>query len=74
MEKCFGFRNYKCQVLYNDACKGCDNKCKFYATDAQMVEARHQANCHISTLWPTKQVDIADKYYGGKMPWRNGGY
>ena len=50
------------------ACPG-SLECPFYKTKAKLEEGQQKAFERISRLPRTRQLDIAEKYYDGKMPW-----
>ena len=60
----------KCKVLVVDTCLG--NKCPFKITSKQLEESNKYTNTRLATLNSEIQLYIAEKYYGGKMPWLKG--
>ena len=60
-----------CKILDIKECMG--ENCSFFKTAKQQKADRAKAYLHIASLGYLKQRNIADKYYGGKMPWLKGG-
>ena len=64
-------RKSKCKKLIVDICLG--EKCSFKQTKTQEKESRKLAFDRLAKLDGAQQLYIADKYYGGDMPWQKGG-
>ena len=64
---CFAYSDDRCKVLDISNCKA---PCSFYKTKQQHLLSRRLANERPASLEEYIQRDIADKYYGGVMPWR----
>lgn len=64
-------RKNKCKKLIVDICLG--DKCSFRQTENQEKESRKVVFKRLATLDRDLQLYIADKYYGGDMPWNGGG-
>jgi hypothetical protein len=62
-----GYYN-NCKATINEKCPG--EKCPFYRTPEQAQELRRKANARLASLDKTTQRYIAEKYYNGRMPWR----
>lgn len=56
----------ECKVLTE--CK--HDTCSFHQTLEQLLESREKAAARLRTLPEDEQAYISDKYYRGKMPWR----
>lgn len=59
----------ECPNLDRDNCEGCT----FYCTLEQHLKSCAESNRILREKPEHEQLMIADKYYGGKMPWRTGG-
>ena len=64
-EECFAFKHGECKVLTATHCEGCS----FYKSKAQMKADSAKAMESIRNMPLGMQLHIADKYYGGEMPW-----
>lgn len=68
-ERCFALRvNGKCSAQKG----GCTGRagCAFFKTVRQLKEEQRRVNARLSGLPLEEQLYIADKYFGGTMPWR----
>ena len=54
--------------LHRNRCPGSQG-CNFFRTCAEMRTSENAALDRIATLPDDEQMSIAEKYYGGKMPW-----
>lgn len=63
---CFAYNFDRCKVLDINNCKA---RCSFFKTKQQHILSRRLANERLSSLNEKIQSNIADKYYGGVMPW-----
>lgn len=69
-ENCFAMHgNGKCGALTQRRCPGC-NRCAFYKTRRQLEKEKQAANEKIRKLPAERQKYIAEKYFGGQMPWK----
>jgi hypothetical protein len=69
---CFGLNHkHECTVLTVGACAG--NTCPFIKTEGEFKTSQDKANGRLARLDKIQQLEIADKYYGGAMPWLEGG-
>lgn len=55
----------QCKVLDKKNCVGCS----FFTTQANSDKRKQAANERLRHLPVKKQLEIADKYYGGVSPW-----
>ena len=64
----FGEQNgrLKCSITTYSHCR---DDCPFFATREGAEAGRGRANDRLLTLQREYQRGIAQKYYGGKMPW-----
>jgi hypothetical protein len=70
--KCFGFKdNNTCKILKVRRCVG--KKCPFAKTAKEYIDSKQKAYARLASLSIQSQKDIADRYFGGKMPWLQGG-
>lgn len=71
-KKCFGNNGKNgCRIL---AVKGCPGDgCSFFKTESQHRADKQKAYRRLAALDKLEQRHIAEKYYGGKMPWLEGG-
>ena len=68
--KCFALRRGKyCCALSVKNCSGCE-KCEFRKRPWEHERDLEAANIRLCSLPEEMQMRIAQKYYGGKMPWR----
>ncbi len=72
-ERCFALTpTWTCLAIetraHKNRCKG-SMGCEFYKSEVAQAVASHAAMERIATLPDDQQQHIADKYYGGKMPW-----
>ncbi len=65
MECCNIFAKDKCKILKVKNCTGC----AFFRTRGQSEKSLKAASARLASLENSQQLYIADKYYGGKMPW-----
>jgi hypothetical protein len=67
---CFACRGSKCRILLSEHahCEGC----RFFKSKTQAVADREHALDLIAAKPPEQQQYIADKYFYGKMPWKDG--
>ncbi len=70
----YGIGRYECDARRNMVCPGPDNfeACPYYRPKAEVDEARMRALKRIATLDKPHQFAIAQTYYSGKMPWKEG--
>jgi hypothetical protein len=69
---CFGLdHKHKCTVLTIGACAGGD--CPFFKTEESFKASLEAANRRLAGLDTVLQLEIADKYFDGRMPWLEGG-
>lgn len=61
----------ECKKLTVDKCIG--ESCSFKQTKEQADISQEKSFGRLSNLAREHQIYIADKYYGGKMPWSKGG-
>lgn len=54
-----------CKVLERKSCVGCS----FYSTAAESVKRLKKANERLRSLPTKRQLEIAEKYYGGVAKW-----
>lgn len=64
-------KNNGCKRLTVNKCSG--ENCSFIQTRKQLEESNKYSFNRLSSLNKEHQVYIADKYYGGLMPWDKGG-
>ncbi len=69
---CFANTNNKCQILKVDKCTGYST-CPFYKTEEDRKSSIKKAFRRLASLDELKQNIIADQYYNGKFPWKEGG-
>ena len=67
---CFANQGGKCAALTQEdaRCRGC----RFFKSKARAEADRTHALKLIADKPPAQQQYIADKYYGGAMPWMEG--
>lgn len=71
-KKCFAMgEKSRCRILAVKKCTGFT--CSFYMTAAEQKESQRRAFAAIANKDELSQRNIADKYYGGQMPWLLGG-
>lgn len=71
-KKCFAMgEKFRCRILAVKKCPGFS--CSFYMTAAEQQESQRRAFAAIAKKDRLDQQNIADKYYGGHMPWLLGG-
>lgn len=69
-DKCFGMNvRGDCICLNNKACVGYE-ACPFYKSRSKAQADKDEADARLCSLPVEHQTAIADKYYGGRMPWR----
>lgn len=68
MKKRFAMEKKTCQATSAWVKQQCSN-CAFYKTQAELDESRLVANMRLASLPKEHQIQIADKYYKGEMPW-----
>ena len=66
---CFASTEFRngCRVLCVDRCRG--EACPFKKSREQLDAERARAYERLSNLNDEEQTRIAEKYFGGKMPW-----
>ncbi len=69
-EKCFAMKNGQCRALTGN-CPG-QAACKFYKPRWKLEKEQRLINRRLCGLPMEKQMQIADKYFSGEMPWRSG--
>ena len=70
MEKCFGFKNGECKILYVSTCDGYQSSCHFHKSKNEFDMNRASSFKHINSLPNIEQDKIANAYYGGNKPWK----
>jgi hypothetical protein len=69
---CIGQNKHcRCKILTVDKCIG--ESCSFKQTKEQAEISQEKCFRRLSNLGREHQIYIAEKYYGGKMPWSKGG-
>lgn len=67
-DKCFALgKDDSCIILTVENCEG--HSCGFYKTEVQLRQSQQAAYDFIAQKSFNDQRWIAEKYYGGKMPW-----
>ena len=66
---CFGWDGKECQATITTCALG--DQCPFYKKMSDHIKSCEDAYKRISKLPEEKQTEIADKYYGGAMPWKD---
>jgi DNA-directed RNA polymerase specialized sigma24 family protein len=66
---CFAYKSDYCCVLEELICE--DKNCPFFKTDRQYTAALTKSMEALAKLPKERQKNIADHYYGGKMPWHD---
>lgn len=61
-------RGNRCSKLIIKSCQG--DKCTFMKTVEQQKESCKNSHERLRTLSRETQLCIAEKYYGGSMPWK----
>jgi hypothetical protein len=64
--KCFALNGDECVLLNDRRCYGC----AFYKTVEELGKSQAAAFARIAKLPFEDQHYIAQKYYGGNLPWR----
>lgn len=64
-------KHNRCKILTVDKCIG--ESCSFKQTKEKANSSQKKSFERLSNLTRDHQIYIADKYYGGKMPWSKGG-
>ena len=66
---CFAYNPIKknCYALIDH--RGCGTNCPFRKTKEQHAAQRRKADYRLFRLPQKKQMDIADVYYKGQLPW-----
>jgi len=68
--RCFALRkNGGCGALNVDSCLSRE-ACAFYKQRHEQERDLKAANIRISALPEETQLEIAEKYHGGRMPWK----
>jgi len=67
---CFACRSNKCAILLEQ--KACCDGCRFFKTKVRAAADREYALTLIAAKPAEQQAYIADKYYYGTMPWKDG--
>lgn len=69
-DRCFALRkNGCCGVLSVDQCPG-RGQCVFHKRCWEYQRDLEEANARLRALPEEMQLEIAEKYHGGRMPWR----
>lgn len=69
-DRCFALRmKGECGALSIESCPG-RGKCVFYKRRWEHERDRETANVRLCSLPEEMQMEIAEKYHGGRMPWR----
>jgi len=72
MKDCFAYNSLKkrpCGLLVGGKCNG---KCSFYKTVPQIMREQERLYSRIAAMPTMRQIIISEKYYDGKMPWKDG--
>jgi len=70
---CFACKGDQCIALDNPPCASEQlQPCPFFKTQAQFDADREHAMELIAAKTDEEQSYIADKYYQGRMPWKDG--
>ena len=69
--QCAYIKDGECRVLLNT--KSCGLTCPFHKTSAAAAQSNARSAARLRSLEPYEQLAIAERYYGGDMPWRRGG-
>lgn len=70
-ERCFALGSARvCRILTVYECKG--EECPFFKTKSKFDSKQRLANIRLRRLPQEQQTHIADKYYSGQMPWKEG--
>ncbi|NRY61495.1 hypothetical protein [Clostridium beijerinckii] len=64
-------KNNGCKKLTVDKCIG--ESCSFAQNKEQVDASKKRSFERLTNLSQERQSHIAEKYYGGKMPWLKGG-
>lgn len=74
-DKCIHKRRGVCSIFSGDnPCVYPQSKCSFYQTKLDAEESIAHYNRLMNAKTPEEQRYYADKYHGGKMPWKKGVY
>jgi len=63
----FHFKSNGCKIMSN---KRCSKRCSFYLTREQQTASIEVAYERMRRMPESRQHEISEKYYGGKMPWK----
>jgi len=62
----FHFKSNGCKIMSN---KRCSKRCSFYLMREQQTASIEVAYERMRRMPESRQHEISEKYYGGKMPW-----
>jgi hypothetical protein len=65
------YNSDNCRALSIKDCIG--KQCPFYRSPESIEKSREQWKMRLLSLPDERQSEIAKKYYGGNMPWKNSG-
>jgi len=63
----FHYAKNSCKIMSN---KRCPKRCSFYLTREQQMVSIGVAYERMRRMPDSRQHEISEKYYGGKMPWK----
>lgn len=63
----FHFKSNGCKIMSN---KRCSKRCSFYLTREQQTASIEVAYERVRRMPESRQHEISEKFYGGKMPWK----
>jgi hypothetical protein len=63
----FHFKTNGCKIMSN---KRCHKQCSFYLTRECQAASIEVAYERMRRMPESRQFEISEKYYGGKMPWK----
>jgi len=66
-ECAFHFSANGCRIMSN---KRCPKRCSFFLTREQQTSSIEVAYERMRRMPESRQYEISEKYYGGKMPWK----
>lgn len=67
MNKCVYQGKQHCMIL---SVSGCPRNCKFFKNERQLNIIKEKVRQRLNALPPKKQLEIAVKYYDGKLVWK----
>lgn len=67
MSKCVYQGKKHCMIL---AVSECPKDCKFFKNERQLSVIKEKVRQRLNDLPPQKQLEIAVKYYAGKLVWK----